>query len=495
MSKTMVAGFVLAVLSMGADCFQWSPGLQDNAVVYACARGTLSLPWNLTLSGGDSVMDIQWFYSGRSEAELIATEVRGHFLTLPAFSGRVRKIGNAGIEMDGVEAIARGNYSVEVVGQSAAGAVTTLRRSVFVFILDWLQTTDEHLHVTQQPVAEYNSTQQYQVVLRCGTFTHPTRPPFEVTWETPSGKTEQSSSYKDGSFLLKLPNPVEGGTYTCRLPPSAACLHDNRTGEATLTVDKMEARQAVLEARQASLENVNNELKTRVHDVESNNSDLTTKYNALESKNSDLTTKYNALESKNSDLTTKYNALESKNSDLTTKYNALESKNSDLTTKYNALESNNNDLTTKYNALKTEKDVLENLLLNQTVSFHARLDTAIQDLPVGSALILPTVVSNHGNAYNSSTGKFTAPYTATYCFLATTEDYSGDHISVLSLVVDGTEMDYVLTDVALFSQSASVHAVVHLTAGQKVWLNVPTTNNFFGHYQTAFSGFLVDHSQ
>ncbi|XP_070183111.1 uncharacterized protein [Littorina saxatilis] len=248
MSTPIVAGLVLALLSTGADCFMWSSGLQDNAVVYACARGTLSLPWNLTLSGGDSVMDIQWFYSERSE-ELIATEVHGHFLILPAFSGRVRKISNAGIEIDGVEAIARGNYSVEVVGQSAAGAVTTLRRSVFVFISDGLQTTDEHLHVTQQPVAEYdNSTHQYHVVLRCGTFTHPTHPPFEVTWETPSGQTEQS-----GSFLLKLPNPVEGGTYTCRLPPSSA----------TLTVDKMEARLAVLETRQASQENVNSELKTK----------------------------------------------------------------------------------------------------------------------------------------------------------------------------------------------------------------------------------------
>ncbi|XP_070183114.1 girdin-like [Littorina saxatilis] len=266
----------------------------------------------------------------------------------------------------------------------------------------------------------------------------------------------------------------------------------------------MEARLAVLETRQASQENVNSELKTkynalktRVHDVERKNSDLTTKYNALESNNRDLTTKYNALDSKNSDLTTKYNALDSKNSDLTTKYNALDSKNSDLTTKYNALDSKNSDLTTKYNALKTEKDVLENLLLNQTVSFHARLDTEKHDLPAGSTLILPTVVNNHGNAYDGSTGKFSAPYTATYCFLATTEDPKRDRYSVLSLVVDGTEVDYVLTDVALFSQSASVHAVVHLTAGQKVWLNVPETNNYnyFGPRATAFSGFLVDHSQ
>nr|QBA18394.1 VIgL family C1q-related protein 4 isoform 1 [Littorina littorea] len=347
---------------------------------------------------------------------------------MPAFSGRVRKISNAGIEIDGVQVLDTGNYSVRVVGGSAESDVVTLQRSVDVFISDGLQTTDEHQHVTQQPVAEYdNSTHQYHVVLRCGTFTYPTHPPFDVTWETPSGQTEQSSSYKDGSFLLKLPNPVEGGTYTCRLPLSAACLHGG-TGEPTLTVAKMEARLAVLEARQ---EGENSELKSLVRDLQNNNSDLTTKYNALENQNSDLTTKYNAL----------------------------------------------------------------NRLLNQTVSFHARLAGDKYFLPSGSTLILPTVVNNHGNAYDNNTGKFTAPFTATYCFLATTVDLNRALYAELSLVVDGTEVDYVHTNTELYFQSASVHAVLHLTAGQKVWLNVPSSNNYFWARATAFSGFLVDHAQ
>ncbi|KAK7090420.1 uncharacterized protein [Littorina saxatilis] len=423
MSKTIVAGLVLAVLSTGADGLLWSSGLQDNAVVYACAGGTLSLPWNLTLSGGDSIVDIQWFYLGLSE-ELIATEAHGNVLTMPAFSGRVRKISNVGIDIDGMQVLDKGNYSVEIVGRSAAGDLVNLRRSVHVFILDGLQTTDNNLHVTQQPVAEYdNSTDQYHVVLRCGTFEYPTQPPFDVTWETPLGQTEQSSSYKDGTFLLKLPNPVEGGTYTCRLPPSAACLHGNGTGEATLTVDKTEARLAVLEARQESLEN----------------------------KNSDLTNKYTTLK------------LEK---------DALENRVDDLQDKNTALAG----------------------LLNQTVSFHARLHVTQYNLPVGSSLILPRVLNNHGNAYDNDTGKFTAPYTATYCFLATTEDVNVNGRSALSLMVDDTEVDYTETSVALTWQSASLHAVVHLTAGQEAWLKVRVSDNYFDTYGTAFSGFLVDHS-
>ncbi|KAK7089559.1 hypothetical protein V1264_024708 [Littorina saxatilis] len=134
------------------------------------------------------------------------------------------------------------------------------------------------------------------------------------------------------------------------------------------------------------------------------------------------------------------------------------------------------------------------VLLNQTVSFHARLNSNI-NVPVGSTLILPILLNNHGNAYDGSTGKFTAPYTATYCFLATTEDFINGPRSVMALVVDGKEVDYVETDGPSYGQSASVHAVLRLTVGQKVWLNVPKDNNYFGAHSTAFSGFLVDHSQ
>ena len=89
--------------------------------------------------------------------------------------------------------------------------------------------------------------------------------------------TLSSSGYHDNSFHLTLPNPVEGGSYTCRVPPATACLHGNGTREATLTVDKMEARLAVLEARQSALEgknvhleNENNAMKIVIGNLNSN---------------------------------------------------------------------------------------------------------------------------------------------------------------------------------------------------------------------------------
>ena len=67
-----------------------------------------------------------------------------------------------------------------------------------------------------------------------------------------------SSQYKDGQFLLLLDNPVTGGSYTCTVPQTSApyvCPYGNNThsGNATVTVEKVEARLAVLEAENKRL--------------------------------------------------------------------------------------------------------------------------------------------------------------------------------------------------------------------------------------------------
>ena len=105
-------------------------------MVYACAHGTLSLPWTLSVTNGDVIEDIQWFYSGRSQ-ELIATEAHGFFFLTPAFSGRAQQITNAGIEIDHVPVEGWGNYSVEVIARTAGGDVVTLRRSATVHVTGW----------------------------------------------------------------------------------------------------------------------------------------------------------------------------------------------------------------------------------------------------------------------------------------------------------------------------------------------------------------------
>ena len=67
-----------------------------------------------------------------------------------------------------------------------------------------------------------------------------------------------SSQYKDGQFLLLLDNPVTGGSYTCNVSQthaSSGCPHGSGaySGDASVTVDKVEARLSLLEAENEKL--------------------------------------------------------------------------------------------------------------------------------------------------------------------------------------------------------------------------------------------------
>ena len=67
-----------------------------------------------------------------------------------------------------------------------------------------------------------------------------------------------SSQYKDGQFLLLLDNPVTGGSYTCNVSQTHAasgCPHGSSaySGDASVTVDKIEARLSLLEAENEKL--------------------------------------------------------------------------------------------------------------------------------------------------------------------------------------------------------------------------------------------------
>ena len=88
-------------------------------------------PWHVSKSDSENILNIQWFYEGRSQ-ELIASEVHGQFVTSPVFSGRVEHTANAEIVLHRVTLLDKGNYSVEVVVRDSGGDVSVQRRSVLV---------------------------------------------------------------------------------------------------------------------------------------------------------------------------------------------------------------------------------------------------------------------------------------------------------------------------------------------------------------------------
>ena len=95
----------------------WSKdSLQDNAVLHVCSGDNATLQWLLrTGHADDEIVDIQWFYEGLSH-EMMALLAHGQFVVLPAFSGRLRQLANAGLVLSHVTVSDSGNYSIEAVG-------------------------------------------------------------------------------------------------------------------------------------------------------------------------------------------------------------------------------------------------------------------------------------------------------------------------------------------------------------------------------------------
>ena len=85
-----------------------------------------------------------------------------------------------------------------------------------------------------------------------------------------------STSYTDGQFVLQLGNPVVGGRFTCRVPPPSlpqACVRGGLN--ASITVDKVEARISILEAKEDDLKAQNINLTHQLGDLKDENVNLT----------------------------------------------------------------------------------------------------------------------------------------------------------------------------------------------------------------------------
>lgn len=116
----------------GSQPAQWTDSLPDGVLKYACANDSVTLAWNYSLSAGESLEDVQWFYEGRSH-EMIAVLTHGNFLPLPAFSHRVQYVSGAGITLTQVTVADSGNYSVEI-SVYKGNSFFHLRRSVILQI-------------------------------------------------------------------------------------------------------------------------------------------------------------------------------------------------------------------------------------------------------------------------------------------------------------------------------------------------------------------------
>lgn len=302
-----------------AGAFLWSPQLSDGHAVSVCSGWDLVLPWNFTLSDGEDVSVIQWYYQGSSEEMVAMVNLHGQFIPMPAFAARVQFIPGAGLQLQNVSLSDSGNFTVEIVSHAGSGGFATQRLTVGVDVAEPPLVDEGLLKVTQERGAVYvNETGQWAVQLTCGRFSSLGHPPVDVVWTTPAGESVNSTSYEGGIFHLTVDNPVKGGNYTCSFAPdsrAASCL--DVLQQVNLNLDEVGARLTLIEANTGGLGAENARLNETNHQLEEANFNLTsylhnmTSYiQTLDATNANLTSYFHGLEESVSNLTGYIQTLE-----------------------------------------------------------------------------------------------------------------------------------------------------------------------------------------
>lgn len=140
----------------------------------------------------------------------------------------------------------------------------------------------------------------------------------------------------------------------------------------------------------------------------------------------------------------------------------------------------------------------------QPIAFFAELSNDMVNPSSGQTVVFDQILTNVGNAYNPSTGIFTAPLPGTYHFnvvLSSPENRDGAHYMHFFLLQNGRKIAYLFldhnTDYWIHTSSS---AVVQAMKGDQFWLSVGFAggqHTLAGHKQgegeihSHVSGFLI----
>ncbi|KAK7481437.1 hypothetical protein BaRGS_00027288 [Batillaria attramentaria] len=142
------------------------------------------------------------------------------------------------------------------------------------------------------------------------------------------------------------------------------------------------------------------------------------------------------------------------------------------------------------------EDNLSNLTSQQNcapksrVSFHALLTP--REYHVNETLAPSHIYLNDGNAFDASTGVFTAPLNGTYIFIANiaTSLLSNRTMELaVYMYVDNTVVNVCYSNHPDYTIQGSCQAVVRLSVGQRVWLKNSYAESWY--VDSYFSGALL----
>ncbi|KAK7089760.1 uncharacterized protein [Littorina saxatilis] len=142
-------------------------------------------------------------------------------------------------------------------------------------------------------------------------------------------------------------------------------------------------------------------------------------------------------------------------------------------------------LQTELDALKTRLDAA-----STRVSFHARLKNSLDNF---LGRLQPfNIITNEGDALNGTTGIFTTPRNGTYFFVASSSSYSTDKSVNMHLMKEGTSVALASArQYSSYPAAATCHATLHLTVGERVWVESVSSHTAYHSNRTFFTGFLL----
>ncbi|KAK7089762.1 uncharacterized protein [Littorina saxatilis] len=142
-------------------------------------------------------------------------------------------------------------------------------------------------------------------------------------------------------------------------------------------------------------------------------------------------------------------------------------------------------LQTELDALKTRLDAA-----STRVSFHARLQSGLSNF---RGRLQPfNIITNEGDAINGTTGIFTTPRDGTYFFVASSTTLSADKYVYMHLMAEGRSVAFTRARrYSNYGAAATCHATIHLTVGERVWVESGASDTYYGSDSTSFTGFLL----
>ncbi|KAK7090637.1 hypothetical protein V1264_010405 [Littorina saxatilis] len=279
-TRFQMIGVALFVVALSAlEAYQWDGGPEDKAKIKACVGGSASFAWSFVTGLGETMLGRDWWFQapGKDKGTQIASYIGKHFYATD--NTRVDFLPNAGLSLRFARPQDSGNYSVQVKLQQANSSLASVWRTVTLSVTDRpLATQDDALRLTLSNAVRDDVTEDWTLQLHCGQFVDLGHPPVDVVWKTPSGEVRNSSYRDNGTFVLSLSSPVQGGSYSCHLPPSAPaarCLTATslRKAAAQLYVGNKDVRLSFLEARQREIEQVNKDQNGIIEDMMQVNKD------------------------------------------------------------------------------------------------------------------------------------------------------------------------------------------------------------------------------